>query len=300
MGWDRRSLVINDVEPNKLIWGHVPAVSVKPRPLLVFLHPLKVVLVGNFPAFRTCPNILAAVKCLLFSMLTTVDEGKQTICPHKPSFQKLKFTLVFLLYSSSLSAPLLHTDLCRVTSEKVHLSVLWDKSVLWQVVKMTHEFNLSLKWDLRRCRRSFGHSSRLLCVSPWVTRRRAVMSLSCVFIPDLLAVPKHPYAAMENWGLSVFVEQKILLDAEVSSSSYQMELTMVVVHEICHQVGGASDAREALWSTTKVWKLCRSCSWKFLCQGCCSDLSLKSTAETRRVNGLMSRQVPVSSAGLIL
>ncbi|XP_029681598.1 thyrotropin-releasing hormone-degrading ectoenzyme [Takifugu rubripes] len=52
---------------------------------------------------------------------------------------------------------------------------------------------------------------------------------------DLLAVPKHPYAAMENWGLSVFVEQKILLDAEVSSSSYQMELTMVVVHEICHQ-----------------------------------------------------------------
>ncbi|KAJ0012672.1 hypothetical protein NQD34_017006 [Periophthalmus magnuspinnatus] len=52
---------------------------------------------------------------------------------------------------------------------------------------------------------------------------------------DLLAVPKHPYAAMENWGLNVFVEQKILLDAEVSSSSYQMELTMVVVHEICHQ-----------------------------------------------------------------
>lgn len=58
-----------------------------------------------------------------------------------------------------------------------------------------------------------------------------------VLFADLLAVPKHPYAAMENWGLSVFVEQKILLDAEVSSSSYQMELTMVVVHEICHQVG---------------------------------------------------------------
>ncbi|KAL4641471.1 thyrotropin-releasing hormone-degrading ectoenzyme-like [Arapaima gigas] len=52
---------------------------------------------------------------------------------------------------------------------------------------------------------------------------------------DLLAVPKHPYAAMENWGLSVFVEQKILLDPTVSSFSYLMELTMVVVHEICHQ-----------------------------------------------------------------
>ncbi|XP_061524305.1 thyrotropin-releasing hormone-degrading ectoenzyme-like isoform X2 [Phycodurus eques] len=52
---------------------------------------------------------------------------------------------------------------------------------------------------------------------------------------DLLAVPKHPYAAMENWGLSVFAEQKILLDARVSSASYRMELTMVVVHEICHQ-----------------------------------------------------------------
>ncbi|XP_023696332.1 thyrotropin-releasing hormone-degrading ectoenzyme-like isoform X2 [Paramormyrops kingsleyae] len=52
---------------------------------------------------------------------------------------------------------------------------------------------------------------------------------------DLLAVPKHPYAAMENWGLSVFVEQKVLLDPKVSSFSYLMELTMVVVHEICHQ-----------------------------------------------------------------
>lgn len=53
---------------------------------------------------------------------------------------------------------------------------------------------------------------------------------------DLLAVPRHPYAAMENWGLSVFLEQKILLDPQTSSSaSYQMELTMVVVHEICHQ-----------------------------------------------------------------
>lgn len=60
---------------------------------------------------------------------------------------------------------------------------------------------------------------------------------ACVlWFSDLLAVPKHPYAAMENWGLSVFVEQKILLDPEVSSASYQMELTMVVVHEICHQV----------------------------------------------------------------
>ncbi|TNN32298.1 Thyrotropin-releasing hormone-degrading ectoenzyme [Liparis tanakae] len=65
----------------------------------------------------------------------------------------------------------------------------------------------------------------------------AALKIQVERIPkDLLAVPKHPYAAMENWGLSVFVEQKILLDAEVSSSSYQMEVTMVVVHEICHQV----------------------------------------------------------------
>lgn len=68
--------------------------------------------------------------------------------------------------------------------------------------------------------------------------KETLFTLSSLAPPvDLLAVPKHPYAAMENWGLSVFVEQKILLDAEVSSSSYQMELTMVVVHEICHQVG---------------------------------------------------------------
>eukprot|EP00062_Callorhinchus_milii_P018000 gi/632971000/ref/XP_007901957.1/ PREDICTED: thyrotropin-releasing hormone-degrading ectoenzyme [Callorhinchus milii] len=52
---------------------------------------------------------------------------------------------------------------------------------------------------------------------------------------DLLAVPKYPYAAMENWGLSVFVEQKILLDPGISSIPYLLDVTMVVVHEICHQ-----------------------------------------------------------------
>ncbi|XP_053111820.1 thyrotropin-releasing hormone-degrading ectoenzyme isoform X2 [Hemicordylus capensis] len=52
---------------------------------------------------------------------------------------------------------------------------------------------------------------------------------------DLLAVPKHPYAAMENWGLSVFVEQRILLDPSISSLSYLLDVTMVIVHELCHQ-----------------------------------------------------------------
>lgn len=51
-------------------------------------------------------------------------------------------------------------------------------------------------------------------------------------------MPKHPYAAMENWGLSIFVEQRILLDPSVSSISYLLDVTMVIVHEICHQVGG--------------------------------------------------------------
>ncbi|XP_078719720.1 thyrotropin-releasing hormone-degrading ectoenzyme isoform X1 [Lampetra fluviatilis] len=52
---------------------------------------------------------------------------------------------------------------------------------------------------------------------------------------DLLAVPKHPYAAMENWGLNVFVEQNILLDPGISSTHYWLEATMVIAHEICHQ-----------------------------------------------------------------
>uniref|UniRef100_A0A8C9N447 Aminopeptidase n=1 Tax=Serinus canaria TaxID=9135 RepID=A0A8C9N447_SERCA len=52
---------------------------------------------------------------------------------------------------------------------------------------------------------------------------------------DLLAVPKHPYAAMENWGLSVFVEQRILLDPSISSILYLLDVTMVIVHELCHQ-----------------------------------------------------------------
>lgn len=42
---------------------------------------------------------------------------------------------------------------------------------------------------------------------------------------------------MENWGLSIFVEQRILLDPSVSSISYLLDVTMVIVHEICHQVG---------------------------------------------------------------
>ncbi|KAJ7411405.1 hypothetical protein BTVI_49511 [Pitangus sulphuratus] len=52
---------------------------------------------------------------------------------------------------------------------------------------------------------------------------------------NLLAVPKHPYAAMENWGLSVFVEQRILLDPSISSILYLLDVTMVIVHELCHQ-----------------------------------------------------------------
>ncbi|XP_069758954.1 thyrotropin-releasing hormone-degrading ectoenzyme-like [Narcine bancroftii] len=52
---------------------------------------------------------------------------------------------------------------------------------------------------------------------------------------DLLAVPEFPYAAMENWGLNVFVEEIILLDPEVSSISYLLDTTMIVAHEICHQ-----------------------------------------------------------------
>ncbi|XP_072915754.1 thyrotropin-releasing hormone-degrading ectoenzyme-like isoform X2 [Hemitrygon akajei] len=52
---------------------------------------------------------------------------------------------------------------------------------------------------------------------------------------DLLAVPKFPYSAMENWGLNIFVEEMILLDPEVSSISALWDITMVVVHEICHQ-----------------------------------------------------------------
>lgn len=49
-------------------------------------------------------------------------------------------------------------------------------------------------------------------------------------------MPKHPYAAMENWGLSVFVEQRILLDPSISSILYLLDVTMVIVHELCHQV----------------------------------------------------------------
>lgn len=68
---------------------------------------------------------------------------------------------------------------------------------------------------------------------------------------DLLAVPKHPYAAMENWGLSVFVEQRILLDPSISSILYLLDVTMVIVHELCHQVFDLNVRNHALLFRTE-------------------------------------------------
>lgn len=70
-----------------------------------------------------------------------------------------------------------------------------------------------------------------------IFKTHKLVKVHFILFLDLLAVPKHPYAAMENWGLNVFVEQRILLDSSISSISYLLDVTMVIVHELCHQVG---------------------------------------------------------------
>ena len=41
---------------------------------------------------------------------------------------------------------------------------------------------------------------------------------------------------MENWGLTTYRESSLLFDAERSSASSKLGITMVVSHELAHQV----------------------------------------------------------------
>uniref|UniRef100_A0A8C2XYD6 Aminopeptidase n=1 Tax=Capra hircus TaxID=9925 RepID=A0A8C2XYD6_CAPHI len=53
---------------------------------------------------------------------------------------------------------------------------------------------------------------------------------------DLAAIPDFQSGAMENWGLTTYRESSLLFDAEKSSASSKLGITMTVSHELAHQV----------------------------------------------------------------
>ncbi|CAD7693278.1 unnamed protein product [Nyctereutes procyonoides] len=52
---------------------------------------------------------------------------------------------------------------------------------------------------------------------------------------DLAAIPDFESGAMENWGLITYRESALLFDAEKSSASDKLGITLIVSHELAHQ-----------------------------------------------------------------
>ena len=52
---------------------------------------------------------------------------------------------------------------------------------------------------------------------------------------DLVAVPDFQSGAMENWGLTTYREAGLLFQPK-SSASDKLGITMVIAHELAHQV----------------------------------------------------------------
>lgn len=52
---------------------------------------------------------------------------------------------------------------------------------------------------------------------------------------DLAAIPDFQSGAMENWGLTTYRESSLLFDAQKSSASSKLGITMTVSHELAHQ-----------------------------------------------------------------
>lgn len=57
-----------------------------------------------------------------------------------------------------------------------------------------------------------------------------------VFLSDLIAIPDFQSGAMENWGLTTYRETSLLFDPLTSSVSDKLWVTMVIGHELAHQV----------------------------------------------------------------
>ncbi|CDR00021.1 unnamed protein product, partial [Oncorhynchus mykiss] len=57
---------------------------------------------------------------------------------------------------------------------------------------------------------------------------------------DLAAIPDFQSGAMENWGLTTYREAGLLFDPNKSSASDKLGITMVIAHELAHQVSGTN------------------------------------------------------------
>lgn len=61
--------------------------------------------------------------------------------------------------------------------------------------------------------------------------------LSHLSVTDLIAIPDFQTGAMENWGLTTYRETSLLVDPHTSCISDIVWITMVIGHELAHQVG---------------------------------------------------------------
>ena len=53
---------------------------------------------------------------------------------------------------------------------------------------------------------------------------------------DLIGLVEFAFAAMENWGLITYREERILIDPFKSSADTKQSVALTVAHEIAHQV----------------------------------------------------------------
>lgn len=60
--------------------------------------------------------------------------------------------------------------------------------------------------------------------------------LHLLFATDLVAIPDFQSGAMENWGLTTYRETSLLVDPHTSCVSDKVWVTMVIGHELAHQV----------------------------------------------------------------
>ena len=60
--------------------------------------------------------------------------------------------------------------------------------------------------------------------------------LHLVFSIDLLAVPEFMAGAMEDWGLVSFRSAYLVFDEQVMTPESLRQVTLVIAHELAHQV----------------------------------------------------------------
>lgn len=63
-----------------------------------------------------------------------------------------------------------------------------------------------------------------------------LLLITFLFLSDLIAIPDFQSGAMENWGLTTYRETSLLYDPLTSSISDKLWVTMVIGHELAHQV----------------------------------------------------------------